>query len=100
MSTALLSVLCGIGGMFGWGIYDFLGGVYSKQIGHIRSIFWSQLAGLIAILLLLIAFSINLSIPVWIMLGFNLMAFSTLVGGMIAILGSLSSVLMIFAKMR
>jgi hypothetical protein len=33
MSTATASVFVGIAGMFGWGIYDFLGGVYSKQIG-------------------------------------------------------------------
>src|SRR5210317_1127762 len=33
MSTALLSILSGIAGMFGWGIYDFLGGVYS--IGYL-----------------------------------------------------------------
>ncbi len=32
--------------MVGWGIYDFLGGVFSKQIGPFRSLFWSQLAGL------------------------------------------------------
>ncbi len=28
--------------MFGWGIYDFLGGVFSKQIGSFKSLFWSQ----------------------------------------------------------
>ena len=55
MSTTLLSILLGIGGMLGWGIYDFLGGVYSKQIGSFRSLFWSQLAGLGAILLPAIA---------------------------------------------
>ena len=64
MSTALLSILSGIAGMFGWGIYDFLGGVYSKQIGPFKSFFWSQLAGLISILLLLFAFTINLNIPI------------------------------------
>jgi len=64
MSTALLSILSGIAGMFGWGIYDFLGGVYSKQIGPFKSFFWSQLAGLISILLLLFAFTINLNVPI------------------------------------
>jgi hypothetical protein len=29
MSTTILSILLGIGGMFGWGIYDFLGGVFA-----------------------------------------------------------------------
>ena len=64
MSTALLSILSGIAGMFGWGIYDFLGGVYSKQIGPFKSFFWSQLAGLIFILLLIFVFAINLNVPV------------------------------------
>jgi len=50
--------------MFGWGIYDFLGGVYSKQIGPFKSFFWSQLAGLISILLLLFAFTINFNLPI------------------------------------
>ncbi|MBK8784848.1 MAG: DMT family transporter [Anaerolineales bacterium] len=52
----MLSILLGIGGMFGWGIYDFLGGVFSKQIGSFKSLFWSQLAGLGSILLLAFAF--------------------------------------------
>jgi transporter family protein len=49
--------------MFGWGVYDFLGGVYSKRVGPFKSFFWSQLAGLIALLLLLAAFNINLNLP-------------------------------------
>jgi transporter family protein len=68
MSTAILSVLSGLAGMFGWGIYDFLGGVYSKQIGPFKSFFWSQLAGLISVLLLLFAFAINLNVPVWVII--------------------------------
>jgi drug/metabolite transporter (DMT)-like permease len=68
MGTALLSILSGIGGMFGWGIYDFLGGVYSKQIGSFKSFFWSQLAGLISLLLLLVAFTINLNVPILIII--------------------------------
>jgi len=50
--------------MFGWGIYDFLGGVYTKQIGPFKSFFWSQLAGLISALVLLFAFSISLNLPI------------------------------------
>ena len=64
MSTALLSILAGIAGMLGWGVYDFLGGVYSKQIGPFKSFFWSQLAGLIFSLLLLFIFAISLNVPV------------------------------------
>jgi transporter family protein len=52
MNITLLSILSGIAGMFGWGLYDFLGGVFAKQIGPYKSFFWSQLAGLLSILLL------------------------------------------------
>ncbi len=64
MSTALLSILSGIAGMFGWGIYDFLGGVYAKQIGPFKSFFWSQLAGLISVFLLIFVFTISPNIPI------------------------------------
>ena len=64
MSTAILSILSGIAGMFGWGIYDFLGGVYAKQIGPFKSFFWSQLAGLISVLLLIFVFTISLNVPI------------------------------------
>ena len=64
MNITILSILSGIGGMFGWGIYDFLGGVYTKQIGPFKSFFWSQLAGLISILLLLFVLPINLNVPI------------------------------------
>ena len=50
--------------MFGWGIYDFLGGVYTKQIGPFKSFFWSQLAGAISTFLLIFIFPITLNIPV------------------------------------
>jgi transporter family protein len=64
MSTTILSILLGIGGMFGWGIYDFLGGVFAKQIGPFKSLFWSQLAGLISIFLLAIIFKSSVNVPV------------------------------------
>ncbi|MFN8399330.1 MAG: EamA family transporter [Anaerolineales bacterium] len=62
MSTTITSILLGIGGMVGWGIYDFLGGVFSKRIGSFRSLFWSQLMGLGAILLLTLAFKTQFNI--------------------------------------
>jgi len=64
MSTVIISILTGIAGMFGWGIYDFLGGVYTKQIGPFKSFFWSQLAGAISTFLLIFIFPITLNIPV------------------------------------
>ena len=68
MNTVILSILSGIGGMFGWGIYDFLGGVYAKQIGPVKSFFWSQLAGLISVFLLLFIFSHHFNLPVLILI--------------------------------
>jgi len=50
--------------MVGWGVYDFLGGVYSKQIGYFKSFFWSQLAGLISVLLLAFTITTNFSAPI------------------------------------
>jgi drug/metabolite transporter (DMT)-like permease len=74
MSTTILSVLLGIGGMFGWGIYDFLGGVFSKQIGSFKSLFWSQLAGLASILLLAFVLKTETNIPVLAIILFPLAA--------------------------
>ena len=48
--------------MFGWGIYDFLGGVFAKQIGPFKSFFWSQLAGLISVFLLAFVFTISVNL--------------------------------------
>ncbi len=49
--------------MFGWGIYDFLGGVFAKQIGSFKSLFWSQLAGFISVLLLAFVFTTSIHVP-------------------------------------
>lgn len=64
MNTTLLSILSGLGGMFGWGIYDFLGGVFAKRLGPFRSFYWSQLAGLASTFVLGVVFTINLNVPV------------------------------------
>ena len=64
MNTTILSILSGIAGMFGWGIYDFLGGVFAKQIGPFKSFFWSHLAGLISVLLLAFIFTINIHVSI------------------------------------
>jgi transporter family protein len=63
MSITAVSILCGISGMFGWGLYDFLGGVFAKQIGPYKSFFWSQLAGLASILLLGLLTAPSIDIP-------------------------------------
>jgi transporter family protein len=63
MSITIISILSGITGMFGWGLYDFLGGVFAKQIGPYKSFFWSQLAGLASMLLLAIVVSPSMDVP-------------------------------------
>ena len=74
MSALILSVLSGIAGMFGWGIYDFLGGVFARQIGPFKSFFWSQLAGLISILLLAFIFTKSFNIPILVIILFPIAA--------------------------
>ena len=74
MSTTILSILSGIVGMFGWGIYDFLGGVFAKQIGPFKSFFWSQLAGLISTLLLAFVFIISIHVPILVIILFPIAA--------------------------
>lgn len=64
MNTTILSILLGVGGMFGWGIYDFLGGVFAKQIGPFKSFFWSQLAGLLSVLLLAFVFTVSTNVSI------------------------------------
>jgi len=49
--------------MFGWGLYDFLGGVFAKQIGPFKSFFWSQLAGLTSVLLLAAVLGTSIGVP-------------------------------------
>ena len=68
MSSAIISLLSGLGGMFGWGIYDFFAGIYSRTIGPYKTFFWSQLAGLFLVLLLVSVFSITLDIPILIII--------------------------------
>ena len=74
MSTTILSILSGIVGMFGWGIYDFLGGVFAKQIGPFKSFFWSQLAGLISAFLLAFVFTISIHVPILVIILFPIAA--------------------------
>jgi len=50
--------------MFGWGLYDFLGGVFAKQIGPFKSFFWSQLAGFLSTLLLAVLLATSINVPI------------------------------------
>lgn len=62
MSSMIISLFSGLAGMFGWGIYDFLAGIYAKKVGPFKTLFWSQLAGLFLTLLLITVFTISLNI--------------------------------------
>jgi hypothetical protein len=41
----MLSVPLGVCGMFGWGVYDYLGGVLSKRMGAFGPLLWSHCFG-------------------------------------------------------
>lgn len=75
MNATILSLLSGIGGMFAWGIYDFLGGVFSKQIGPFKSFFWSQLAGSVAVLLLALVSIVSLHVSIQVIILLPVAAF-------------------------
>jgi transporter family protein len=62
MNTTFVSIVLGIGGMIGWRIYDFLGGVFAKQIGPFKSFFWSQFAGMASIFFLAFVFTANVNV--------------------------------------
>ncbi len=63
MNPIFLSILAGLGGMIGWGTSDFFAGLFSKKIGHFKTFFWSQLAGLVFATLLILFFAISLNVP-------------------------------------
>lgn len=63
MNAIIQSILAGLGGMLGWGLYDFFGGLFSKRIGNFRTFFWSQLAGLVFATILTFTFAANLNVP-------------------------------------
>jgi len=62
MSKTFVSILGGLGGMFGWGTSDFFASLSSDKIGHFKTFFWSQLVGMIFAFLLIPVFGINISI--------------------------------------
>ena len=62
MDRTVLSIVAGLGGMFGWGTSDFLASGTSEAVGHTRAFFWSQVAGLVLIALLLLVLAPNFSL--------------------------------------
>ncbi|MBP7700757.1 DMT family transporter [Candidatus Woesebacteria bacterium] len=53
MDKTLLSILAGLGGMVGWGTSDFFANISSDKVGHLKTFFWSQLAGIVLTLILI-----------------------------------------------
>ena len=51
MNKTLISILGGLGGMFGWGTSDFFANQASGKVGHTKALFWSQIAGILLIFL-------------------------------------------------
>lgn len=82
MDRALISILGGLGGMFGWGTSDFLANSASEKIGHSKALFWSQIAGLSLIILLVFIFQPSFAISP-LLIGF------TIFGGIAYALGYL-----------
>lgn len=65
MSRLMTSVFAGLGGMLGWGTSDFLANSASEKLGYFKTFFWSQIAGLslIAILLIIFQSSLQITLP-------------------------------------
>jgi drug/metabolite transporter (DMT)-like permease len=59
MDKTIISVLAGLGGMFGWGVSDFFANLSSAKVGHFKAFFWSQLAGIVLTLCLVPFFGLN-----------------------------------------
>lgn len=64
MSRTLISILGGLGGMFGWGVSDFFANIASEKVGNFKTFFWSQLAGVLVILLFVIGMAPSFAIPI------------------------------------
>lgn len=62
MSRVLISVLGGLAGMLGWGTSDFFANIASEKFGHRKTLLYSQVAGLILIVVIGIFFIKNFSI--------------------------------------
>ena len=56
MNNTIISILAGLGGMFGWGTSDFFANNASEKVGHTKTFFWSQLAGMLAMGIIFVIF--------------------------------------------
>ena len=65
MDKTLISILAGLGGMFGWGVSDFFANLSSEKVGHFKAFFWSQLAGILFTVLLIPFFGLNTNLSLF-----------------------------------
>lgn len=68
MNKTSISILAGLGGMFGWGVSDFFANNAADKIGHTKTVFWSQVFGLLFLAVLSIFFPLKLNLSTY-MLG-------------------------------
>ena len=68
MSRTLISILAGLGSMFGWGVSDFFASLSTDKVGHVRALFWSQLIGIVLIASALVAVRPAFDLTPWLLL--------------------------------
>lgn len=56
MNNTIISILAGLGGMFGWGTSDFFANNAAEKVGHTKTFFWSQVAGMLAMGIIFVIF--------------------------------------------
>ena len=56
MNNTIISILAGLGGMVGWGTSDFFANNASEKVGHTKTFFWSQMAGMLGMGVLFLIF--------------------------------------------
>lgn len=57
MSNTLVSIIGGLTAMLGWGVSDFYASEASDKVGHNKTLFWSQIAGLALMAVAVILFA-------------------------------------------
>lgn len=64
MDRTLISIIAGLGAMFGWGVSDFFANSAADKFGHRRAFFYSQIAGLIlmGLVALILVRNMNISL--------------------------------------
>lgn len=57
-----VGILAGLGGMFGWGIADFLVAITTRKIGNFKTVFWMLITSFLFASLVFLVFPQNLAI--------------------------------------